>query len=76
MLVTLFGITRLPVKPEQPRTCLPLIGKFDIHGMVHITGGGFYDNIPRALPDDMGVEIDAGFWTVLQAVVAVDFRAM
>lgn len=47
-----------------PRTCLPLIGKFDIHGMVHITGGGFYDNIPRALPDDMGVEIDAGVWTV------------
>ena len=34
-----------------PKTCLPLIEKFDIHGMVHITGGGFYDNIPRALPE-------------------------
>ena len=29
-----------------PRTCLPLIEKFDIHGMVHITGGGFYDIWP------------------------------
>ena len=47
-----------------PRTCLPLIDKFDIHGMVHITGGGFYDNIPRALPDDMGVEINAGIWQI------------
>ena len=29
-----------------PKVCLPLIDGFDIHGMVHITGGGFYDNIP------------------------------
>lgn len=45
-----------------PKSCLPLIEKFDIHGMVHITGGGFYDNIPRALPEDMAVEIDASRW--------------
>ena len=45
-----------------PRTCLPLIEKFDIHGMVHITGGGFYDNIPRVLPKDCGVEVDATSW--------------
>ena len=37
-----------------PRICLPLIRAFDIHGMVHITGGGFYENIPRALPEHMG----------------------
>jgi phosphoribosylformylglycinamidine cyclo-ligase len=29
-----------------------------IRGMVHITGGGFYDNIPRVLPDGIGAEID------------------
>ena len=29
-----------------PRTGLPRIHKFNLHGMVHITGGGFYDNIP------------------------------
>ena len=51
-----------------PSTCLPLIKKFDekIHGMVHITGGGFYDNIPRALPENYGVEIDSESWTVPQ----------
>ena len=42
-----------------PKVCLPLIEKFDIHGMVHVTGGGFYDNIPRALPEDMSVEVNA-----------------
>ncbi len=45
-----------------PKVCLPLIEKFDLHGMVHVTGGGFYDNIPRALPEDLAVEIDASAW--------------
>ena len=47
-----------------PKTCLPLIEKFDIHGMVHITGGGFYDNVPRILPADCDAEIDANAWEV------------
>ena len=47
-----------------PKTCLPLIDKFELHGMVHITGGGFYDNIPRALPDGLAVDINANAWTV------------
>lgn len=45
-----------------PKVCLPLIENFDIHGMVHITGGGFYDNIPRVLPKDCSVEVDAAAW--------------
>lgn len=45
-----------------PRVCLPLIREFRLHGMVHITGGGFYDNIPRALPQGFGVEIDTSAW--------------
>ena len=45
-----------------PRVCLPLIRDFDIHGMVHITGGGFYENIPRALPDHMGAVVNGGAW--------------
>ena len=32
--------------------------KVDVKGMVHITGGGFYDNIPRVLPKDIACEID------------------
>lgn len=49
-----------------PKTCLPIIKKFGekIHGLVHITGGGFYDNIPRALPEGLGVTIDADLWAM------------
>ena len=47
-----------------PKSCLPLIEKFDIHGMVHVTGGGYYENIPRALPENMGADIDATAWPV------------
>ena len=47
-----------------PKTCLPLIEKFDIHGMVHITGGGFYDNIPRILPEGCDAEVNAEAWEV------------
>ncbi len=47
-----------------PKTCLPLIRNFDIHGMVHITGGGFYDNIPRVLPADCDAEVHADAWEV------------
>ena len=47
-----------------PHTCLPLIRAFDIHGMVHITGGGFYENIPRALPEHMGAEVNGAAWTI------------
>jgi len=47
-----------------PRTCLPLIEKFDIHAMVHVTGGGFYDNIPRILPENCDAEVHADAWEV------------
>ena len=32
--------------------------KVKIHGMCHITGGGFYENIPRMIPDGLFAEID------------------
>lgn len=35
-----------------------LFDKVDIHAMSHITGGGFYENVPRMLKEGMGVEID------------------
>lgn len=43
---------------------LPLLEEFDIHGMAHITGGGFYENIPRILPTDCSVTIERRTWPV------------
>lgn len=37
---------------------------FTIKGMVHVTGGGFYDNIPRVLPATVEAQINFGSWTV------------
>jgi phosphoribosylformylglycinamidine cyclo-ligase len=36
-----------------------------VHGMAHLTGGGFYDNIPRVLPEGLDVVIRSGSWPVL-----------
>ncbi len=35
-----------------------------IKAMAHLTGGGFWDNIPRVLPAGIGVQIDKAAWTV------------
>ena len=35
-----------------------------INGMAHITGGGFYDNIPRVLPQQVGAQITFGSWPI------------
>jgi len=43
----------------------PLISQKLIKGLAHITGGGFYDNIPRILPDGCGVAIKQNSWPVL-----------
>ncbi len=49
--------TRIYVKQ-----CKALFGNVDIKGIVHITGGGFFENIPRILPEGIGVEIDTSSW--------------
>lgn len=46
------------------RSVYPLLNEFDIHGMAHITGGGFYDNIPRTLPADRQAGVDRRSWEV------------
>jgi len=35
-----------------------------IRAMAHITGGGWEGNVPRTLPDGLGVEIDTGTWPI------------
>jgi len=43
----------------------PLLVEDLVHAMAHITGGGFFDNIPRVLPENVDVLIRAGSWPVL-----------
>lgn len=43
----------------------PLLDTGVIKGLVHITGGGFLENIPRILPEGVSVEIDRGTWPEL-----------
>lgn len=48
-----------------PAAVLPLVKEAYIKGMVHITGGGFYENIPRVLPSNVTAEIDINTWPTL-----------
>ena len=49
---TLLTPTRIYVKPV-----LALLEQVDVKGISHITGGGFYENIPRSIPDGLGAKI-------------------
>jgi len=44
------------------KSCLPLVHKGLIKAMAHITGGGLTENIPRVLPNGLGVHLDTGAW--------------
>lgn len=44
--------------------CGAVLPKFDVKGIVHITGGGFFENIPRILPDDTAAVIDTDAWQI------------
>ncbi|MEE2980312.1 MAG: phosphoribosylformylglycinamidine cyclo-ligase [Pseudomonadota bacterium] len=53
----LLAPTRIYVK-----ACLAAHGEGLVKALAHITGGGLIENIPRVLPDDMAVDINAGAW--------------
>ena len=44
---------------------LDVIKNVDVHGVAHITGGGFDENIPRILNDKQGLDIKEGSWPIL-----------
>ncbi|XP_053690579.1 trifunctional purine biosynthetic protein adenosine-3 [Sabethes cyaneus] len=52
--------TQLYVKPV-----LPVLRKGKVKALAHITGGGLIENIPRVLPSDLAVQIDANSFTIL-----------
>ena len=49
---TLLTPTKIYVKPV-----LALLDQVNVRGISHITGGGFYENIPRSIPDGLGAKI-------------------
>ncbi|MBR3796642.1 MAG: phosphoribosylformylglycinamidine cyclo-ligase, partial [Clostridia bacterium] len=52
--------TKIYVKPV-----LALLEKVEVKGISHITGGGFYENIPRSIPDGLCARIDKSAVKVL-----------
>ena len=57
---TLLTPTRIYVK-----AVLALLEQVDVKGISHITGGGFYENIPRSIPEGLGAVIDRSAVRVL-----------
>ncbi|MEI3613791.1 phosphoribosylformylglycinamidine cyclo-ligase [Pseudogracilibacillus sp. SO30301A] len=48
--------------------------KTDIKGISHITGGGFYENFPRILPEGLGVVLDESKWEVPEILSFIQKR--
>lgn len=57
---TLLTPTKIYVKPV-----LDVLESIDVHGIAHITGGGFYENMPRCLKEGLGMDIQMGSWPIL-----------
>ncbi|MEG1503052.1 MAG: phosphoribosylformylglycinamidine cyclo-ligase [Enterococcus sp.] len=59
--------TRLYVK-----AVLPLVKQQLINGIAHVTGGGFVENLPRMLPENLACEIDLDTWPTLPIFKALE----
>ena len=57
---TLLTPTKIYVKP-----ILALLEQCTVRAISHITGGGFYENIPRSIPDGLGAKIDRSALKIL-----------
>jgi phosphoribosylformylglycinamidine cyclo-ligase len=76
------GLALLKPTKIYVKSILNLIKNFNIRGIVHITGGGFTDNIPRIVPGPCRAVIRSGCWPVppifdlIRRVGAVDEEEM
>lgn len=59
------GETLLTPTKIYVKAVLPLVKKHLIHGIAHITGGGFIENLPRIYDDNLQAVINKGSWPVL-----------
>jgi phosphoribosylformylglycinamidine cyclo-ligase len=66
-LKTTLGLALLKPHRSYLTSVFPAIEKYfaSIHGIAHLTGGGFYDNINRVLPDNCDAVCLRGTWPVL-----------
>ena len=67
---TLLTPTRIYVKPV-----LKLIDEVQVKGISHITGGGFYENIPRSIPDGLCAKINKASVKVLPILISLRRQA-
>lgn len=44
---------------------LEVLKQVDVHGITHVTGGGFVENLPRMLTTDLAVKVELGSWPML-----------
>jgi phosphoribosylformylglycinamidine cyclo-ligase len=58
------GETLLTPTRIYTRQVMAVLATTQPHAIVHVTGGGFYENIPRVIPSGLGVRIDKGSWDV------------
>ena len=59
------GLVALTPTRIYVKQVLDVIRQLDVHGVAHITGGGFDENIPRILQEGQGIEIYEGTWEIL-----------
>ncbi len=59
------GETLLTPTKIYVKSVLALLEQVDVHAISHITGGGFYENIPRSLPNGYSVKVDKSTLNIL-----------
>lgn len=55
---TTIGQALLEPTKIYAKEVLALIDEIEVRGLAHITGGGLYENLPRVLPEGLGIEVE------------------
>ncbi len=63
-LGTTLGEALLTPTKIYVKAVLEVLNNIDVHGIAHITGGGFQENMPRCLKEGLGIKIKKGSWTI------------
>ncbi len=63
-LGAMLGDVLLAPHKSYLKSVAALMSRCEIHAMAHLTGGGFYGNIPRVLPTDCQVTVERRYWGV------------